>query len=102
MGDWVGDSPLTRIARIVRTHAALSKLEPIGSYLREFYPAAAQRMARRPIEAGDSLLQFPDRRRPIAGARRELVTIPPNIIQYRFDGERVFIVGIRHGMLRPD
>jgi len=59
-------------------------------------------MARRLIEAGDSLLQFPDRRRPIAGARRELVTIPPNIIQYRFDGERVFIVGIRHGMLRPD
>jgi len=76
-------------------------LELIGSYLREFDPAAAPRMARRQIEAGDSLSQFPDRGRPIVDARRELVTIPPNIIQYRFDGKRVSIVGIRNGMLRP-
>ena len=90
------------MARIVWTHAALGKLELIGSYLREFDPAGAQRMARRLIEAGDSLSQFPEQGRPIADGRRELVTIPPDIIRSRFDGERVFIVGMRHGMLRPD
>jgi len=77
-------------------------LELIGSYLREFDPAGAQRMARRLIEAGDSLSQFPEQGRPIADGRRELVTIPPDIIQYRFYGKRVVIFGIRHGMLRPN
>ena len=90
------------MARIVWTREALASLELIRTYIHQFDPRAAQRMARRLIEAGDSLRDFPDRGRLAAGGRRELVTIPPYIIRYRFDGERVFILGIRHSAQRPD
>jgi len=74
----------------------------IRAYIHQFDPQAARRMARRLVEAGDSLRDFPDRGRPAGDERRELVTIPPYIIRYRFDGERVFILGIRHSAQRPD
>lgn len=54
------------------------------------------------IEAGDSLRDFPDRGRLATGGRRELVTIPPYIIRYQFDGERVFVLGIRHSAQLSD
>jgi toxin ParE1/3/4 len=90
------------MARIVWTREALASLELIRSYIHQFDPQAAQRMARRLIEAGDSLRTFPDRGRPVSGGRRELVTIPPYIIRYKFDGERVFIVGVRHSAQLSD
>ncbi|MEO7689196.1 MAG: type II toxin-antitoxin system RelE/ParE family toxin [Sphingomonas sp.] len=90
------------MARIVWTREALASLELIRTYIHQFDPQAAQRMARRLIEAGDSLRNFPDRGRPVDSGRRELVTIPPYIIRYSFDGERVFILGIRHSAQLSD
>ncbi|MDB5705708.1 MAG: type toxin-antitoxin system RelE/ParE family toxin [Sphingomonas bacterium] len=90
------------MARIVWTREALASPELIRSYIHQFDPQAAHRMALRLIEAGDSLRTFPDRGRPVSGGRRELVTIPPYIIRYKFDGERVFIVGVRHSAQLSD
>ena len=90
------------MARIVWTREALTNLELIRSYIHQFDPQAARRMARRLIEASDSLQIYPDRGRPADGGRRELVTIPPYIIRYLVDGDRVFIVGIRHSAQRAD
>jgi addiction module RelE/StbE family toxin len=90
------------MARIVWTREALASLELIRSYIHQFDPQAAQRMARRLIEAGDSLRDFPDRGRPASNGRREIVTISPYILRYVVDGDAVFIVGIRHAAQRSD
>jgi len=85
------------MARVVWTREALANLELIRAYIQQFNPGAAQRMARRLIEAGDSLRTFPERGRPVANGRRELPTVPPYIIRYRVEGEDVLILRIRHG-----
>jgi toxin ParE1/3/4 len=85
------------MARVVWTREALSNIELIRAYIQQFDPGAAQRMARRLIEAGDSLREFPERGRLVADGRRELPTVPPYIIRYRIEADRVFILRIRHG-----
>lgn len=90
------------MARIVWTREALSNLELIRAYIHEFDPNAAQRLARRLLTAGDSLAKFPARGRPVADGRRELATIPPYVIRYRYEGETVFILSVRHGAQLPD
>jgi plasmid stabilization system protein ParE len=84
------------MARIVWTREALSNLELIRAYIHEFDPRAAGRMARRLIEAGDSLRDFPQRGRPVSEGVRELPTIRPYVIRYALDAETVFILRIRH------
>ena len=90
------------MARVVWTREAIANLELIRSYIHQFDPQAAQRMARRLIEAGDGLREFPDRGRLASNGRRELVTIPPYIVRYRIDDGTVFIVGIRHAAQHRD
>lgn len=102
MGHARRDSRAARMARIVWTREALANLELIRSYIHQFDPQAARRMARRLIEAGDSLQTYPHRGRPVSGGRRELVTIQPYVIRYLVDGDRVFIVGIRHSAQLQD
>ena len=84
------------MARITWTREALVSLELIRAYIHQFDPHAARRMAQRLIDAGNGLKTFPERGRPASDGRRELVTIPPYIIRYRYDGDQVFILGIRH------
>lgn len=84
------------MARVVWTHEALRNLELIRAYIAQFDPGAAQRMARRLIEAGNSLALAPLRGRPASAGWRELVTIPPYIIRYRVDGDTVIIGRVRH------
>jgi addiction module RelE/StbE family toxin len=90
------------MARIIWTREALRQLELIHAYIDQFNPDAAQRMARRLIDAANSLRDFPQRGRPVGDDRRELPTISPYIIRYRFDGEHVIIGSIRHGAQHPD
>ena len=73
----------------------------IRDYIGQFSPLAAQRMAIRLRQAGESLRDFPNRGRPISKGRRELTIVRPYIIRYRVDGERVGVISVRHGARRP-
>ena len=60
--------------------AAIVDLQEIRSYIGTFNPAAAQNTAGRLISAGNSLLNFPERGRPVPGTGlRELVVVNPYI-----------------------
>lgn len=87
---------------VVWTFSALVDLEDIRRYIGRFNPLAAQRLAARLIAAGNGLVNFPDRGRPVPGTDlREATVGYPYIIRYRVDGDRVLILRVRHGMRRP-
>ncbi len=90
---------------VVWTVSALADLEDIRRYIGTFNPHAAQRIAARLIAAGNSLVDFPDRGRPVPDTDlREATVVYPYIIRYirhRVDGDRVVILRVRHGMRRP-
>jgi toxin ParE1/3/4 len=88
--------------RIIRALAAQTDIISIRPYIDQFNPAAAARMAGLLIAAADSLAQLPDRGRPIANGRRELVWSWPYVIRSRIDGELVTILRVRHGAQSPD
>lgn len=90
------------MAQVVWTYPALASLETIRTYIADFSPLAAQRMALRLTTAGQSLADHPERGRAIGGDRRELVTVPPYLIRYRVRAGAVEILAIRHGARRPD
>lgn len=85
------------MAQVIWTRRALVQLELIRAYVAQFDPDAAQRLARRLMAAGNSLEAFPDRGRPASRGRRELATIPPYVIRYKVDADRVVIGDIKHG-----
>jgi len=60
--------------RFIWAVAAQKDVIGIRTYINQFNPAAAARMANLLIGAADSLSQMPDRGRPIGGGRRELVS----------------------------
>lgn len=88
--------------RVVWTPPALRDLEAIETYIAQFSPLAAQRMASRLRSAAQDLEQHAERGRSFRGGRRELVVIRPYLIRYRVDGDTVVILQIRHGARRPD
>ncbi|WP_375402285.1 type II toxin-antitoxin system RelE/ParE family toxin [uncultured Sphingomonas sp.] len=90
------------MAEVIWTRAALLRLRSIRAYIAQFNPNAAERIAERLWNAGESLKQFSERGRPADDVRRELVIVPPYIIRYRVEKDRVFILGIRHGAQRPE
>jgi len=52
--------------------------------------------------AGDSLVNFPRRGRPVRGTNmRGLVTVSPYIIRCRVTADTVVILRVRHGSRRP-
>ncbi len=83
--------------RIVWTAEAADNLEAIVSYIELFNPSAARRMAERLIALADSLAEFPERGRDAGKERRELTVVPPYILRYRVEKERVVILRVRHG-----
>jgi addiction module RelE/StbE family toxin len=83
--------------RIVWTAEAVDNLDAIVSYIELFNPSAARRMAERLIALADSLADFPDRGRDAGEGRRELTVVPPYILRYRVEPERVVILRVRHG-----
>jgi toxin ParE1/3/4 len=87
---------------VVWTFAALADLEGIRRYIGNFNPYAAQDMAARIIEAGNSLANFPYRGRSVPGTQlRETTLARPYIIRYRVEPNRVLILRVRHGTRRP-
>ena len=71
-------------------------------YLMDFNPRAAVHLAESLLAAGDSLVNFPHRGRPVRGTgMREIVTVSPYIIRYRIAGDAVIILRVRHSSRQP-
>ena len=90
------------MVQVVWTRGAAIELQTIRSYIAQFSPLAAQRLAARLYGAARSLEASPDRGRLISRGRRGLTVIPPYLIRYVRDGERVIILEIRHAAREPD
>ena len=87
--------------RVVWSIEALANLGRIVSYIEDFNPPAAQRLAERIKRSAMSLADQPDRGRAVSARLRELTIMSPYIIRYRVEAEAVVIVRIRHGARRP-
>ena len=88
--------------RIVWTKPALAAILRAYDYICDFNPRAAMHVAESLRDAGNSLVDFPHRGRPVRGTdMRELVTAYPYIIRYRVRGDEVVILRIRHTSRRP-
>jgi addiction module RelE/StbE family toxin len=88
--------------RVVWTRTALRGVWRAYDYISDFNEQAAMHMAEALFAAGDSLVEFPHRGRPVRGAAmRELVSVSPYIIRYRIDGDAVTILRVRHSARRP-
>lgn len=90
------------MAEIIWTRRALVRLELIRAYVAQFDPDASRRLASRLVQAADSLAEFPERGRAATRGRRELVTVPPYVIRYKVEGNRVIIGDIKHGRQHRD
>ena len=88
--------------RIVWTAQAVENLDAIVSYIEAFNPAAAARMAERLVALADSLADFSERGRDVGGGKREMTIVPPYLLRYRVEPDRVIILRIRHGAREPD
>jgi plasmid stabilization system protein ParE len=73
----------------------------IQDYIDQFSPAAAERVGKALVEAGNSLATFPERGRPRRDGLRELVAARSYIIIYRYASNGVEVVTVRHGARRP-
>lgn len=88
--------------RIILTRLALADLRGIRDYIAQFNPAAAKELATGLVAAADSVANFPERGRPIARGRRELLAVWPYVIRYRIARDTVVILRVRHGRQRPE
>ncbi len=87
---------------VIWTEPALDAIARIHDYILDFNPRAAVHVAETLRAAGDSLVIFPHRGRPVPGTgMRELITTYPYIIRYRIDGDVVVILRVRHTSRRP-
>lgn len=88
--------------RVVWTAYALANVRAIRAYIAQFHPRAADELAARLIAAGNSLVAFPHRGRPVKKTdMRELVSVSPYIIRYRVIRDEVVILRVRHSARRP-
>lgn len=85
------------MAEVVWSREALANLDLIIAYIKQFDPAAAQRFAVALVDAAQSLESFPARGRSASNGTREMPVVPPYVIRYDLHGDRVTILGIRHG-----
>ncbi|MSP00790.1 MAG: type II toxin-antitoxin system RelE/ParE family toxin [Acetobacteraceae bacterium] len=88
--------------RVVWSTSALAQLRSIRAYLERFNPIAAGELAKGLMAAGNGLVIFPHRGRPVpATDKREAVMAYPYIIRYRGVGGTVRILRVRHTSRRP-
>ncbi|MGD0432596.1 MAG: type II toxin-antitoxin system RelE/ParE family toxin [Acetobacteraceae bacterium] len=87
---------------VVWTLTAARGIQRAYDYLADFNPRAAMRLAESLRAEGNSMVDFPQRGRPVRGTNmRELVTRYRYIIRYRVEGSDVVILRIRHTARRP-
>ncbi|HEY1261176.1 MAG TPA: type II toxin-antitoxin system RelE/ParE family toxin [Stellaceae bacterium] len=87
--------------RVIWAPSALQELLEIYRYVAAQNPAAARRLVDNLIAAGNSLMDFPRRGRPVGDDVRELVAVRPYIIQYEVTAGEVTILRVRHSSRRP-
>jgi toxin ParE1/3/4 len=87
---------------IVWTESALDDLEAIKTYIEQLSAQAARAVAGALIAAGNSLINFAQRGRPVPRTEmRELIAAYPYIIRYQVFGSEVVILRVRHSARRP-
>jgi toxin ParE1/3/4 len=84
------------MTRVVWSRRALQNINAIRAYVGQFSPLAAQRLALRLRNAGETLRDFPERGMAMSGARRQLTTVPPYLIRYIYHDSVVSILEVRH------
>ena len=90
------------MAEVVWLSSALQQIADQVSYIAQFDPIAAEDIGERLKAAGKSPDTFPNRGRPgRRTGRRELVTVPPYVLEYQVRGDQVVILSVRHGRQRP-
>ena len=87
--------------RVVWSPSALQDILSIYNYIANYNPGAASALIDALLNAGDSLVNFPHRGRPIGDNLHELTIVYPYIILYEVLGNGVTILRVRHGMRRP-
>ena len=87
---------------VVWTATAVRGVWRAYAYLFEFNPRAAMHLAEALFAAGDRLVEFPHRGRPVRGtALRELTVVHPYILRYCVAGDSVVVLRVRHAARRP-
>jgi toxin ParE1/3/4 len=91
------------MAEVVWRPDALDDLIEIAAYIRQFNPDAAESITSALRALGESLCVFPNRGRPAAKGTREMTTVPPYVLAYRYRvaEDEVDILSIRHGRRQP-
>jgi plasmid stabilization system protein ParE len=87
--------------RVVWSPSALQDIINIYNYVANYNPGAASGVIDALLAAGDSLVNLPNRGRPVGDNLRELAVVYPYIIRYEVLGNDVTILRVRHGMRRP-
>lgn len=87
------------MTRITWTRSAVSDLQQIRQLVAEDDPTAAERLARRILQAVDRLSTFPDsgRRGRVRGTRELPIPGTPYIIPYQPRGEQLVLLRVLHG-----
>ena len=67
-----------------------------------FNPVASQRLAARLVTAAESLIDLPDRGRPIRRGVRHLLAVSPYLTRYAVTEDEIRIIKIRHTAQRPE
>jgi toxin ParE1/3/4 len=89
------------MANVVWGSGAIDDIRGIIRYINDHDPIAAQDIAIRLFNLGDSLATFPRRGRPKGGIR-EMTSVPPYILRYAVEGDTVFILSVHHGARHLD
>jgi toxin ParE1/3/4 len=87
--------------QVVWSPSALQDIVNIYNYVANYNPGAASVLIDALLNAGDSLVNFSHRGRPVGDNLRELTVVYPYIIRYEVLGNDVTILRVRHGMRRP-
>jgi toxin ParE1/3/4 len=90
------------LRRIIWSDEAIDNFDAIVSYIHAVNPAAAARIAERLLAVADSLAEFPNRGRTGPAGTREMTIVPPYIVRYKVDEERISILQIWHGARKLD
>ena len=87
------------LAKVEWSDDAARSVEEIHDYIALDRPIAATVFVTALIRLGDSLESFPERGRSLGGDTRELTSVRPYIIHYRYDPARdvVVILAVWHG-----
>jgi addiction module RelE/StbE family toxin len=86
------------LSDVIWANSALRDIDRHISYIAQFNPEAARRLARGLIAAGESLARLSQRGRPgQTKGSRELVVVWPYILVYRINQKTVEILRVWHG-----